>query len=227
MIVSLVSQWIPIVINAMLEVIIIVRLHAMYQQSRQMLVFLVFIFLIDQITCGVITAVVDSQMTWEELVLSGNHMCNNEGGDQLMISITWILGTVWEIVALCLAIWIAVKHFRELRRFGLSTGSTIGDCFAVLIKTHMFYFASFVAVSSLQLLDRKDPAINDLNSTGSVIYNVIFQISQVVQMFVLGPRLILGVREYHAKLVANSDAASGTTSIAFQECIHISTSNNV
>ena len=78
----------------------------------------------------------------EELILSGNHICSSEGGSQLVLSITWILGTVWEIVALCLAVWIAIKHFRELRRLGPSTGSIIGDCFTVLIKTHMFYFAS-------------------------------------------------------------------------------------
>ncbi|OAX33388.1 hypothetical protein K503DRAFT_526616 [Rhizopogon vinicolor AM-OR11-026] len=214
----------------MLEVILIARLHAMYQQSKQMLIFLILIFLIVQISCGAITAVGNSQMTWEELIVSGNYLCIPyvEGGtSQLMISITWILLTVWEIVALCLAVWIAVKHFRELRRFGPSTGSTIGDCFTVLMKTHMFYFASFVAVSSLQLLAQEDPAITDINSTGSWMYTAILQISSAVQMFILGPRLILGVREYHAKLVANSDAASGMTSIAFQERIHISTSNSV
>ncbi|OAX36339.1 hypothetical protein K503DRAFT_867650 [Rhizopogon vinicolor AM-OR11-026] len=227
MVFSLVSEWMGVITNAMLEVIIIARLHAMYQQSRQMLIFLVVIFLIVQISCGVITVVVDSHtMTWEEFILSGNHICDNAGGSQL-VSITWILGTVWEIIALCLAVWIAVKHFRELRRLGSSTGSIVGDCFTVLIKTHAFYFASFVVVSSLELLGQEVPAINDLNSTASVIYNVILQTFQVVQMFVLGPRLILGVREYHAKLVANSDAASGMTSIAFQERIHISTSNGV
>jgi hypothetical protein len=46
-------------------------------------------------------------------------------------------------------------------------------------------------------------------------------------MFVLGPRLILGVREYYAKLVANSDAATGMTSIAFQERVEISTGSGV
>jgi hypothetical protein len=44
---------------------------------------------------------------------------------------------------------------------------------------------------------------------------------------VLGPRLILGVREYHAKLVANSDTATNMTSIAFQERVHVSTSTSV
>ncbi|KAG2149119.1 uncharacterized protein EDB93DRAFT_1250046 [Suillus bovinus] len=45
--------------------------------------------------------------------------------------------------------------------------------------------------------------------------------------YALGPRLILGVREYHAKLVANSDAVSAMTSIAFQERVHVSTSSSV
>jgi hypothetical protein len=46
-------------------------------------------------------------------------------------------------------------------------------------------------------------------------------------MVVLGPRLILGVREYHAKLVANSDTATDMTSIYFQERVHVSTSTSV
>jgi hypothetical protein len=46
-------------------------------------------------------------------------------------------------------------------------------------------------------------------------------------MFVLGPRLILSIREYHAKLVVDSDAATGMTSIAFQERVYVSTSSSV
>jgi hypothetical protein len=52
-------------------------------------------------------------------------------------------------------------------------------------------------------------------------------IAQVMQMFVLGPRLILGVREYHAKLVAIPDEAVGMASIVFQDRIHISTGGGV
>jgi len=48
-----------------------------------------------------------------------------------------------------------------------------------------------------------------------------------LQMFVLGPRLILGVREYHAKLMAESDAEIDMRSIAFQERVHISTGGGV
>jgi hypothetical protein len=48
-------------------------------------------------------------------------------------------------------------------------------------------------------------------------------------MFVLGPRLILSLREYHAELVANSEynARIGMTVIAFQEREHMSDDTRV
>jgi hypothetical protein len=79
----------------------------------------------------------------EEVIISGTYICDYdvEGDAQLFASMTWMLNTVWEVLALCLAVWIAVKHFRDLRRLGPSTGSTIGDCFMVLITSHVLYFA--------------------------------------------------------------------------------------
>jgi hypothetical protein len=66
-------------------------------------------------------------------VLSGVHQCSYSGTIAL-IETTWILGMAWEILTLCLATWTAVKHFRE------STGR-VGDCFTILMKTHVFYFS--------------------------------------------------------------------------------------
>lgn len=43
-------------------------------------------------------------------------------------------------------------------------------------------------------------------------------------MFVLGPRLMLSVREYHAKLVTNYDEGIAMTTIAFQEDVHLAES---
>jgi len=79
----------------------------------------------------------------EEYILSGAHMCIMEfqGDVVLWTDLTWVLTTAWEILALCLAVWIAVKHFRELQ--GPSTRWTIRDTFTVLVKTHVFYFARF------------------------------------------------------------------------------------
>ncbi|KAG2362544.1 hypothetical protein BDR07DRAFT_1406590 [Suillus spraguei] len=198
-------NWINFVVMVMLWVIIITRLHAMYQGSRKILIFLVVTSLAVNILIGVVGIMSMMYISGEELILSGTYQCSiNYAGDVLpLVSLTWITGTVWEVLALCLAIWIAVKHFRELRQH--PAGGIIGDCFTVLVKTHVVYFAS----------------------GDSQIYNGVLSILQVVQMFVLGPRLILSIREYHAKLVADSDAASGMTSIAFQERVHISTGSSV
>ncbi|KAG2141413.1 uncharacterized protein EDB93DRAFT_1252558 [Suillus bovinus] len=59
------------------------------------------------------------------------------------------------------------------------------------------------------------------------IYIGLAQIFEIAQLSVLGPRLILIVREYNAKLVADSDTTSVMTSIVFQEHVHVETSNSV
>ncbi|KAG2341243.1 hypothetical protein BDR05DRAFT_965660 [Suillus weaverae] len=203
----------------------IARLHAMYQRSRIMLIFLVIIFLAVNIACGVITAIGLKDTVAEELILSGTYVCSCvlEGDGQLLASMVWMLNTVWEVLALCLSVWIAVKHFRDLRR---STGSTIGDCFRVLIKSHVLYFASFICVSCLQF-GFLAPELRNSNSMGFLILYGALQIFLGVQMFVLGPHLILSVREFHTKLVTDSDAETSMTAIVFQERVHVSTSSTV
>ncbi|KAG2341270.1 hypothetical protein BDR05DRAFT_965752 [Suillus weaverae] len=221
-----------VVVAAMLGVIMIARLHAMYQSSRNMLIFLVIIFLAVNIACGVIAAIGLKDIVAEELILSGTYMCHYgyKADYQLLASMVWMLNTVWEVLALCLSVWIAVKHFRELRRLGPSTGSTIGDCFRVLIKSHVLYFASFVCVSCFELGSLSLPlSVRRPNPTsmGALILFGVLRIFLGVQMFVLGPRLILSVREYHAKLVAGSDAETSMTSIVFQERVHVPTGSTV
>ncbi|KAG2039704.1 hypothetical protein BDR03DRAFT_1008703 [Suillus americanus] len=168
--------------------------------------------------------------SWEEIILSGTYLCSiNFGGDTILLgSITWILGTAWEVLALCLAVWIAVKHFREMRPYsaGGFTGM-IGDCYTVLMKTHMLYFSSFLAVSCFRLIIDLSPVLSGEYSLSGAIGAGLFQIFEVAQTFVLGPRLILSIREYHANLVADSDAATRMTSIAFEERVHISTGSSV
>jgi len=62
-----------------------------------------------------------------------------EGNIIFLNNMTWVLVSAWETLALSLAVWIAIKHFRELKR--TSTGWTLGDFFMILMQTHVFYFA--------------------------------------------------------------------------------------
>ncbi|KAG0695174.1 hypothetical protein DFH29DRAFT_1005695 [Suillus ampliporus] len=80
----------------------------------------------------------------------------------------------------------------------------------------MLYFVAFAAVSCFYI-DVLSPKIIYLTSTGTGVYYGVVQIAQLLQMFVLGPRLILNVRAYHAKLVSRSDEGIGMATIAFQE----------
>ncbi|KAG1743989.1 uncharacterized protein EDB91DRAFT_1080816 [Suillus paluster] len=191
----------------------------------------VFVCLSVDIVGGVLTIITTMYILAEEFILSGTHLCtiNFKEDVQPLNATPWILTTAWEILALCLAAWIAVKHFRELRQH--STGGIIGDCFTVLMSSHVIYFASSGRASTVATSCFKMGYLSPALSTSPyspvfIIYDGIVQVFTVVQMFVLGPRLILGIREYHAKLVAVSDTATAMTSIAFQERIHVSTSSN-
>lgn len=223
-------NWLSMVVFVLLGVIMITRLHAMYSQSRKILIFLVAIFLAVNITGGVITAISMSNVSSDELILSGTYQCTAyyEGNDLILNSLTWILPTVWEVLTLCLALWIAVQYFRELRK--PTTRWFIKDCSTVLMilmKTHVVYFASFVVVSCFNLV-YLSPAISaDTYALKTQIYIGFLQISLLAQRFVMGPRLILDVREFHAKLVAGSDAETGMTSVAFQNRVHVSTGSCV
>ncbi|KAG1720656.1 uncharacterized protein EDB91DRAFT_325091 [Suillus paluster] len=222
------QNWTNSTITVILDVIMIIRLHAMYQRSRKVLILLGVVFLIVNIANIAMSAIITNHtISGEELIFSGTYQCNinSESDAARLASMTWILGTVWEVLALCLAVWIAVKHFRELRR--QSAGGILGDCFTVLMKSHVGYFASFVAVSCFELGFELPTMPADTYSLEVQIYAGFLQIFMAVQLLVLGPRLILDVREYHAKLVDDSDAATAMTSIAFQERVHVSTSSDV
>ncbi|KAG2049266.1 hypothetical protein BDR06DRAFT_1012229 [Suillus hirtellus] len=227
-IIYIVQIWVGVLVSALLWVIIIARLHAMYQQSRKILIFLIVTFLAINTFDGVNSVLMTIHTSGEELILSGTYLCTiGYTGDALVLgSAAWILSIVWETLTLCLAVWIAVKHFRELRLH--AAGGIIGDCFMVLMKTHVAYFATFVAVSCFQIIIDSSPtsSTSQYSLEDETLYGL-FAILEAVQVFVLGPRLILGVREYHAKLVTDSDAATDVTSIAFQERVHISTSSSV
>jgi preprotein translocase subunit SecG len=226
-IISIALSCISVVGNIALGAIMIIRLHAMYQRSRAMLTFLVVVFLALTITSVVVVVIQHGRYSWDVFVLSGTYLCVNmgEADSARLEAVTWILGSVWEVLALCLALRVTVKHIRELQRFR-ATGQTIADCFTVLIQTHVFYFVFFVTGSCF-IIGWLSPKISNSTSVGAQVYSGISQISFSMQLFILGPRLILSVREYHAKFVANSEAGTGITTIAFQDSTHVSAGGGV
>jgi hypothetical protein len=85
----------------------------------------------------------------------------------------------------------------------------------------------YADLSPASTCDHDSSFLQDEYSLNIQIYWGFAQIFMFAQMFVLGPRLILSVREYNAKLVADFDTATPMTSIAFQDYVHASTSSSV
>ncbi|OAX32719.1 hypothetical protein K503DRAFT_587042 [Rhizopogon vinicolor AM-OR11-026] len=219
-IVTQVQIWVGVVLNFMLCVIMITRLHVMYKQSRKILIFLIVTSLTFTIAIGVITAIFSSRSSAEETITYGLHLCGDNGYDSLLLSVTWMLAAVWELLALCLAAWIALKHFRELQR--RPTGLIAGDYLTVLIKSHLCYFAGFAVVTCFNISYALSPKLSNSSTFSGFVQFAFF-----LQMFVLGPHLILRVRQHHAKLVANADEGFGMTTIAFRAGIPMSSGGDV
>ncbi|KAG2050426.1 hypothetical protein BDR06DRAFT_645461 [Suillus hirtellus] len=207
-----IQAWNPVIVNAMLGVIMIARINAMYHGSKHLLIFLVVALLASTIASGVMMVIANMGVSSQEAVLSGFHTCITKiDVDMVYLTYESVISTaVWEILVLFLAVWIVIKHFRELRQ--LPTGSTVGDCLTILIESHTFYFLAFVTMTCFTLGSLSP---NITNTTERSIYFGTWAIAQMLQMFVLGPRLILSVRKYHAKLVARADGGTGMTSIDF------------
>ncbi|KAG2113970.1 hypothetical protein DEU56DRAFT_190671 [Suillus clintonianus] len=199
----------------MLGVIMMTRIHAMYGRSSKMLIFLAALLLVSTISTGVVAIIGNLGYSGGEGVLSGHHIClHSFDTNELDLNLCTMVPTaIWEILAFFFAVRIVIKHLRELRQS--QSGSTIGDCFTVLMQSHVLYFLAFV-VTACFFLGQLSPNIPFTSTLGGDVYTGILYISQVFQMCVLGPRLILSVREYSAKLVARSDGGTHMTSIAFQ-----------
>jgi hypothetical protein len=75
--------------------------------------------------------------------------------------------------------------------------------------------------SSIADSDASDSSsiVQNGDSTGAELYYGVSLISSLLQMFLLGPRLVLSVREHSAKLVADSDEATTLTTIAFEQVL--------
>lgn len=188
----------------MLGVIVIARLHAMYR-SRKMLVFLVIVFMTVTIACGLVSGIVGKDFSYDESILSGTYQCitrESQSSDSLIMATIWVFYTAWAILGLSLATWFAFRHFREIKRW------TTKDRLTALIKSHMIYFTIFTAVCCLNL-GLLSPKISNFVYIGGDIYYGVIEIILFVQMFLLGPYLILSIRKYNNDLTATSDAGIG------------------
>ncbi|KAG2144144.1 uncharacterized protein EDB93DRAFT_1251742 [Suillus bovinus] len=171
------------------------RIYAMYQGSKRILILLLVVLLACTIASVVMTVIGNIGVSGVEKILSGNHQCSeNMSAEETRLNAeSTIPTTVWETLALCLAVCIVIKHFRELQKS--PTGANIKNVFTFLMKGHMLYFVAFTVVACFNL-GTLSPNLSP-SSVGVSFYYGIGEVAQAMQIFVLGPRLILSIREYH------------------------------
>jgi hypothetical protein len=209
-----IQVWSPVIVNAMLGVIMIARINAMYHGSKKVFIFLVAALLACTIASAVIMVIANLGVSAQQAVLSGYDTCMTNIDTYMMHLIyeSVIPTTIWEILALFLTIWVIIKYFREQKQL-----LTKGNCFTILVESHVFYFLAFVAMTSFTLGSVSPGITYSPPYTKRVMYYAALATAQMLQMFVLGPRLILSVRESYAKSVARAEGGSDMTSMTFDD----------
>jgi len=205
-----IQAWNPVIVNAMLGAIMIARINVMYEGSKKMFIFLVVALLASTTASGVMMVIANLGVSSQEAVLSGYHTCITTIDAEMMHLIyeSVISTCIWEILVLFLALWIVIKHFHELRQS--PTRLNIVHCFTILMESHTPYFLVFVIMTCFTL---GSISPNITNTVERLIYFSIWVTSQMLQMFVLGPRLILSVR---TKYEARAEGATSMMSMAFR-----------
>jgi hypothetical protein len=101
-------------------------------------------------------------------------------------------------------LWSCLTEVPHLLALLLWLASRLSHCF------HTSWCANlWLAATADHSLQDPDYAV------GNAIFFGVLSIAEVLQMFVLGPRLVLSIREHHTKVMARADGGTGMTSIAF------------
>ncbi|KAG2369147.1 hypothetical protein BDR07DRAFT_1371709 [Suillus spraguei] len=188
------------VVDCMLDVIMITRLFAMHQQSRKVLILLVVILLAIMIPCGVIAAIQTRQ-------ISGAHGTILEdlilpGTHQCPIGASVPLTVEFWLLGTAWEVFTLCLALRSaIKRFRELQQPwrrwTIGDCFT------------------------------DSTAIDTWIYGGVTRVFSLMQMFIVGPRLLLDIRRYHARRVADSNVETVMSMMVFHEHTQVLTSNDV
>ncbi|KAG1821268.1 hypothetical protein DFJ58DRAFT_422860 [Suillus subalutaceus] len=194
------------ILFAVILFIMIARINAMYRGSKKLLLSCCSLASLHDHLRSLMVIGTRGISTQETTLSAGYHICIIEF-DTSMINLDYeslVSTAAWEILNLFLAVWIVIQH---------PGTATIADridhrgLFQDIIESHTFYFLAFAAVACFEL-GALSPNITNSLSVGSAIYSGIWSIADALQMFVLGSRLILSVRGYHAKVVARANGGT-------------------
>ncbi|KAH7920744.1 hypothetical protein BV22DRAFT_1198699 [Leucogyrophana mollusca] len=195
----------------------ILRVYAMYENSKKILLFLLVCFLARVIALATILALAvgpTSGISATEYLLSGTYFCS-VAPNTAYANFTVIPTLFFEIILFALAARCSFKHAAELRRS--PQGWKANECMKVLLRDSILFFLMNLAAGGFNVALWANQSGN-----GSYIYGGISNTFLGIEPFLLAPRLVLSFRAHHEQLVVDSDFATQVESMVFQAGVQMS-----
>ncbi|KAH7910976.1 hypothetical protein BJ138DRAFT_1151771 [Hygrophoropsis aurantiaca] len=205
------QTWGPFVTGIASDGIMILRLYAMYEKSRKILIFLLVCFVARVVALAVILGLATgpgSGISATEYLLSGTYFCS-VAPNITFVNFTLVPTLFFELILFALASRCFVRHAAELRRS--SHGWRMNECMKVLLRDSILFFVMNLAAGGGNVAIWINQSAN-----GSYIYAGIGNTFLGIEPFLLAPRLVLSFRAYHEQLVVDSDMATQMESLVFQ-----------
>ncbi|KIJ59732.1 hypothetical protein HYDPIDRAFT_118238 [Hydnomerulius pinastri MD-312] len=192
-----------------LEATMILRIFAMYNQSRRLLYFLLGLFfpvVVVELVLTVLYFGPRNGMYVTDIPLPGMQICSgNFSLSPLLYVYFSIPGIVFDGILALFAVARLVQHTIDMKRdLG---GWKMNVCMRMLARDSILYFMGNLIYRSFNLI----PLTNL-----PPLYKTLAQAFCSIEPFVLPPRLVISFREYHAQIVSDSDAGSPIESMVFR-----------
>ncbi|KAH7913305.1 hypothetical protein BJ138DRAFT_647534 [Hygrophoropsis aurantiaca] len=206
--------WAENIFLVTMQAILVIRVYALFNRSKKVLVFLVTSYVLQATATFVITGLIVNKRVLDGYVISVGPAIGsvtqslNENPSAFPDTIDddgTILSMVFDSILMIFALWAFVKHALEAKT--LNGGWSINVLVRTLVADHLLYFICNVIWLSLSLATTYS---TELNAFGLLLYSIFSVFDALV--VVAGPRMVISLRTTENKTRGEGGSLEGELS---------------
>ncbi|KAH7904991.1 hypothetical protein BJ138DRAFT_839629 [Hygrophoropsis aurantiaca] len=214
-------SWVQVIFLLAMQAILVIRVHALLNRSRGVLVFLATYYCLQTTATLVMGSVLTNTRALHGFFVSIGRCAfgsvvqtcvsdsnSSTGRGRLNLNIT-IVSLIFDTLLLSFALLAFVRHALEAKR--LDGGWSTNMLVRTLVADQLMYFVCFLGWMSIALvLDYNDEANVFTDSTTDIV-NALYLASRALAMGA-GPRMITGIRAIEKKTRQEGESMGGELS---------------
>ncbi|KAH7907904.1 hypothetical protein BJ138DRAFT_1103925 [Hygrophoropsis aurantiaca] len=197
-----------------MQAILIIRIYALFNQSKMLLIFLVTLYSLQTIAVLVMGGLSMTKQVLHKYFVSvspvigsvGQSVDLNASAFLLFYRDISILNVAFDTVLLFFALWAFVRHALEAKR--LDGGWSINGLVRAMMANHLLYFVCYSVWLSLGLVTSYFTTLGD--DSGALVDNLLDVLNALV--VVAGPRMVISLRAQESKTRGEEGTSNGELS---------------